>query len=63
MKLLCNSLSCFPLKNKTYILQVTADLTPLNARKVAVKFDTFKIAGFVSVLTPETQMFIIDLLF
>ncbi|KAJ0010189.1 hypothetical protein Pint_32958 [Pistacia integerrima] len=30
--------------------QVTADLTPLNARKVAVKFDNFKIASLVSVL-------------
>ncbi|CAI9764506.1 unnamed protein product [Fraxinus pennsylvanica] len=28
--------------------QVTADLTPLNARKVAVKFDYFKIGGLVS---------------
>ncbi|KAA8536528.1 hypothetical protein F0562_029006 [Nyssa sinensis] len=27
--------------------QVTADLTPLNARKVAVKFDFFRIAGLV----------------
>lgn len=31
------------------VLQVTADLTPLNAKKVAVKFDFFKIAGLVSV--------------
>ncbi|PRQ19957.1 hypothetical protein RchiOBHm_Chr7g0222921 [Rosa chinensis] len=30
--------------------QVTADLIPLNARKVAVKFDYFKIAGLVSLL-------------
>jgi len=28
---------------------VTADLTPLNAKKVAVKFDTFKIAGLASI--------------
>ncbi|KAJ1435003.1 Plastid lipid-associated protein/fibrillin conserved domain [Sesbania bispinosa] len=34
--------------------QVTADLTPLNARKVAVKFDTFKIAGLIPVKAPET---------
>ncbi|KAK4271161.1 hypothetical protein QN277_019895 [Acacia crassicarpa] len=32
--------------------QVTADLTPLNARKVAVKFDTFKIAGVIPVKAP-----------
>ncbi|XP_028800923.1 probable plastid-lipid-associated protein 4, chloroplastic isoform X1 [Neltuma alba] len=34
--------------------QVTADLTPLNTRKVAVKFDTFKIAGFIPVKAPES---------
>lgn len=27
---------------------MTADLTPLNAKKVAVKFDYFKIGGLVS---------------
>ncbi|XP_054802883.1 probable plastid-lipid-associated protein 4, chloroplastic isoform X1 [Prosopis cineraria] len=32
--------------------QVTADLTPLNAKKVAVQFDTFKIAGFIPVKAP-----------
>lgn len=32
----------------TPIMQVTANLVPLNARRVAVRFDTFKIAGFVS---------------
>ncbi|KAF7803649.1 putative plastid-lipid-associated protein 4, chloroplastic [Senna tora] len=32
--------------------QVTADLTPLNARKVAVKFDTFKIGGFIPIKAP-----------
>ncbi|KAF3435163.1 hypothetical protein FNV43_RR22250 [Rhamnella rubrinervis] len=32
--------------------QVTADLTPLNARKVAVKFDYFKIAGLIPVKAP-----------
>ncbi|XP_061337202.1 probable plastid-lipid-associated protein 4, chloroplastic [Gastrolobium bilobum] len=32
--------------------QVTADLTPLNAKKVAVKFDTFKIAGFIPIKAP-----------
>ncbi|XP_059457349.1 probable plastid-lipid-associated protein 4, chloroplastic [Corylus avellana] len=33
--------------------QVTADLTPLNARKVAVKFDYFKIAGLIPIKAPE----------
>ncbi|XP_048337505.2 probable plastid-lipid-associated protein 4, chloroplastic [Ziziphus jujuba] len=32
--------------------EVTADLTPLNARKVAVKFDYFKIAGLVPIKAP-----------
>ncbi|XP_062175873.1 probable plastid-lipid-associated protein 4, chloroplastic isoform X1 [Alnus glutinosa] len=32
--------------------QVTADLTPLNARKVAVKFDNFKIAGLIPIKAP-----------
>ncbi|KAG4945341.1 hypothetical protein AAZX31_15G045300 [Glycine max] len=32
--------------------QVTADLTPLNPRKVAVKFDTFKIGGIIPIKAP-----------
>ncbi|GKV23846.1 hypothetical protein SLEP1_g33535 [Rubroshorea leprosula] len=36
------------LESWPFFNQVTADLTPLNARKVAVKFDYFKIAGLVS---------------
>ncbi|KDP38889.1 hypothetical protein JCGZ_05046 [Jatropha curcas] len=32
--------------------QVTADLTPLNAKKVAVKFDKFKIAGLIPIKAP-----------
>ncbi|KAK6254011.1 hypothetical protein QUC31_015731 [Theobroma cacao] len=32
--------------------QVTADLTPLNARKVAVKFDSFKIGGLIPIRAP-----------
>ncbi|XP_051146487.1 probable plastid-lipid-associated protein 4, chloroplastic [Andrographis paniculata] len=32
--------------------QVTADLTPLNAKKVAVKFDVFKIGGLIPVKAP-----------
>ncbi|KVI01781.1 Plastid lipid-associated protein/fibrillin conserved domain-containing protein [Cynara cardunculus var. scolymus] len=34
--------------------KVTADLTPLNAKKVAVKFDYFKIAGLIPVKAPDT---------
>ncbi|CAI9764507.1 unnamed protein product [Fraxinus pennsylvanica] len=33
--------------------QVTADLIPLSARKVAVKFDYFKIGGLIPVKAPE----------
>ncbi|RWR92835.1 putative plastid-lipid-associated protein 4, chloroplastic isoform X1 [Cinnamomum micranthum f. kanehirae] len=32
--------------------QVTANLVPLNARRVAVRFDTFKIAGFIPIKAP-----------
>ncbi|KAL5789824.1 hypothetical protein ACOSQ2_004712 [Xanthoceras sorbifolium] len=32
--------------------QVTADLTPLNSKKVAVKFDYFKIAGLIPIKAP-----------
>ncbi|XP_026455142.1 probable plastid-lipid-associated protein 4, chloroplastic isoform X2 [Papaver somniferum] len=32
--------------------QVTADLTPLNSRKVAVQFDQFKILGLIPVKAP-----------
>ncbi|KAJ0010661.1 hypothetical protein Pint_33949 [Pistacia integerrima] len=32
--------------------QVTADLMPLNARKVAVKFDNFKIASLIPIKAP-----------
>lgn len=32
--------------------QVTADLAPLNANKVAVKFDYFKIAGLIPIKAP-----------
>ena len=31
---------------------MTANLTPLNARKVAVQFDTFKILGLIPVKAP-----------
>nr|GMC87816.1 probable plastid-lipid-associated protein 4, chloroplastic [Ipomoea batatas] len=33
--------------------QVTADLTPVNASKVAVKFDYFKIAGLIPIKAPD----------
>ncbi|KAL0384549.1 UNVERIFIED_CONTAM: putative plastid-lipid-associated protein 4, chloroplastic [Sesamum radiatum] len=32
--------------------QVTANLTPLNAKKVAVQFDVFKIGGFIPIKAP-----------
>ncbi|GKC85587.1 probable plastid-lipid-associated protein 4, chloroplastic, partial [Tanacetum coccineum] len=34
--------------------QVTADLTPVNAKKVAVQFDYFKILGLIPVKAPDT---------
>ncbi|XP_021724503.1 probable plastid-lipid-associated protein 4, chloroplastic [Chenopodium quinoa] len=34
--------------------QVTADLTPVNSRKVAVKFDYFKIGGLIPVKAPDS---------
>ncbi|KAJ8754885.1 hypothetical protein K2173_015397 [Erythroxylum novogranatense] len=40
------------LESWPFFNQVTADLTPLNARKVSVKFDTFKIAGLIPVKAP-----------
>ncbi|GLT41933.1 hypothetical protein SLA2020_159600 [Shorea laevis] len=40
------------LESWPFFNQVTADLTPLNARKVAVKFDYFKIAGLIPVKAP-----------
>ncbi|KAH9623377.1 hypothetical protein KSS87_016685 [Heliosperma pusillum] len=33
--------------------QVTADLTPVNSKKVAVKFDYFKIGGLIPVKAPD----------
>ncbi|KAH7654755.1 Plastid lipid-associated protein/fibrillin conserved domain-containing protein [Dioscorea alata] len=35
-----------------YFNQVTADLVPINARRVAVRFDTFKIFGLISIKSP-----------
>ncbi|KAF8365016.1 hypothetical protein HHK36_032981 [Tetracentron sinense] len=43
------------MESRPFFNQVTADLTPLNARKVAVKFDTFKIAGLVDGKSAEVQ--------
>ncbi|XP_074333118.1 putative plastid-lipid-associated protein 4, chloroplastic isoform X3 [Apium graveolens] len=34
-------------------ITVTADLTPVNAKKVAVKFDFFKIGGLIPVKAPD----------
>ncbi|KAJ8530950.1 hypothetical protein K7X08_023831 [Anisodus acutangulus] len=39
-------------QDQEIIDQVTADLTPLNARKVVVKFDYFKIAGLIPIKAP-----------
>lgn len=45
------------------MLKVTADLTPVNAKKVAVKFDFFKIGGLVSILVKgPVQFFILTLI-
>lgn len=43
------------------IFQVTADLTPVNPRKVAVKFDYFKIGGLV--IFPIIMMYNVVLVF
>nr|XP_043627415.1 probable plastid-lipid-associated protein 4, chloroplastic [Erigeron canadensis] len=45
------NLESFPTFN-----QVTADLTPVNSKKVAVKFDYFKIFGLIPVKAPETAV-------
>lgn len=39
------------------MLKVTADLIPVNAKKVAVKFDFFKIGGLVSILLEDPVQF------
>ncbi|KAK8950755.1 hypothetical protein KSP39_PZI003388 [Platanthera zijinensis] len=36
-----------------YFNQVTADLVPLNSRRVAVRFDRFKIGGLIPIKAPE----------
>ncbi|CAH9058527.1 unnamed protein product [Cuscuta europaea] len=41
--------------------QVSADLTPINARKVAVKFDYFKIVGLIPIKAPETARGSLDI--
>jgi hypothetical protein len=38
--------------NWSMYLQATANLVPLNTRRVAVKFDFFRIAGLVCILAP-----------
>ncbi|KAK4341290.1 hypothetical protein RND71_039791 [Anisodus tanguticus] len=40
------------MEGSPFFNQVTADLTPLNARKVVVKFDYFKIAGLIPIKAP-----------
>ncbi|KAK9217910.1 hypothetical protein WN943_006540 [Citrus x changshan-huyou] len=42
------------LPKKHFEKLVTADLTPLNSRKVAVQFDYFKIGGLIPVKAPNT---------
>ncbi|XP_006431910.2 probable plastid-lipid-associated protein 4, chloroplastic isoform X1 [Citrus clementina] len=42
------------LESGPFFNQVTADLTPLNSRKVAVQFDYFKIGGLIPVKAPNT---------
>ncbi|KAI3448316.1 hypothetical protein Pfo_004981 [Paulownia fortunei] len=41
------------MESAPFFNQVTADLTPLNAKKVAVKFDFFKLGGLIPVKAPE----------
>ncbi|KAL0422308.1 UNVERIFIED_CONTAM: putative plastid-lipid-associated protein 4, chloroplastic [Sesamum latifolium] len=40
------------LESLPFFNQVTANLTPLNAKKVAVQFDVFKIGGFIPIKAP-----------
>ncbi|CAL1352661.1 unnamed protein product [Linum trigynum] len=44
------------MESAPFFNQVTADLTPLNTRKVAVKFDYFKILGLIPVKAPDTAV-------
>ncbi|XP_057803627.1 probable plastid-lipid-associated protein 4, chloroplastic isoform X1 [Salvia miltiorrhiza] len=44
------------MESAPFFNQVTADLTPLNAKKVAVKFDFFKIGGLIPVKAPESAV-------
>lgn len=44
------------MESAPFFNQVTADLTPLSPRKVAVKFDYFKILGLIPVKAPETAL-------
>ncbi|KAG6417385.1 hypothetical protein SASPL_119539 [Salvia splendens] len=44
------------MESAPFFNQVTADLTPLNPKKVAVKFDYFKIGGLIPVKAPETAV-------
>ncbi|CAI9103896.1 OLC1v1002484C2 [Oldenlandia corymbosa var. corymbosa] len=42
------------MESAPFFNQVTADLAPLNAKKVAVKFDYFKIGGLIPIKAPDT---------
>ncbi|KAL4035289.1 hypothetical protein IC575_003970 [Cucumis melo] len=47
-----DSLRAQNMESWPFFNQVTADLKPLNSRKVAVQFDTFKILGLIPVKAP-----------
>jgi hypothetical protein len=44
-------------KDQYRVDQVTANLTPLSGRRVAVKFDKFKIAGLVRITFLVLKLF------
>ncbi|MCO5552298.1 hypothetical protein L7F22_005810 [Adiantum nelumboides] len=48
-----DSLRAQNLETWPFFNQVTANLTPLSGRKMAVKFDAFKIGGLISIQAPE----------
>ncbi|KAI4318497.1 hypothetical protein MLD38_032194 [Melastoma candidum] len=47
-----DSLRAQNMESWPFFNQVTADLTPMNSRKVAVKFDVFKIGGLIPIKAP-----------
>ncbi|CAA6664913.1 unnamed protein product [Spirodela intermedia] len=48
----CDTLRAQNMETWPFFNQVTANLVPLNARRVAVKFDTFKILGLIPIKAP-----------